>query len=57
MHVTSNSGKKASVGMYVPFDYGNEEEEAGSSPQNCTEEGEVLEFEMDFCKKGHVAFE
>ena len=43
--------------MYVPFDYGDEEEEAGPSPQNCTKEGEVLEFEMHFCKKGHVPFE
>lgn len=44
--------------MYVPFDYGDEEEEgAEANPQNCTEEGDVLEFEMHFCKKGHVPFE
>ena len=57
MHVVSSSGKKASIGMYVPFDYGDEEEEAGPNPQNCTDDGDILEFEMDFCKKGHVAFE
>lgn len=50
MHVISDIGKKASIGMYVPLD----DYEEDMDEQEYEEE--KLVFEISFCEKGHVSY-
>ena len=58
MHAESRSGKKVTIGMYVPLDYGEEGEEEGNIvDHDYDEEREKLEFEIWTCELGHNKME